>query len=113
MAALIEFPREMKKGSKGPHITVLQSFLCGAFPASPIAGQMVYDEEFGEVTEELVREFQVRCQVSVSCVWDMPTRGAARRDYNFDFEAACNGIQGTTVFVQADGTKIHWGRTRG
>ena len=108
----MKFPHEMKKGSKGPHVTLLQSFLCGALPDNPMTGQLVYDQEFGDVTDELVRGFQIRKQLEVNGNWNQPTRGAARRIHIYDFEAACKGIPGTTAFVQGDGSTIYWGRAK-
>ena len=109
----LEFPREMKKDSKGPHVTLLQGFLCGALPGSPTTGQLVYDQHFGGVTEQLVREFQIRNQLEVTGNWDQPTRGAARRLHTYDFEAACQTIPGITEFVQSDGASIAWHRVTG
>ena len=109
----MEIPGYMQKGSRGPHVTLLQGFLCGVLRGSVTPKQLVYDQDYGEVTVQMVREFQVDHQLEVDGHWGPKTRGVAREEHNFDFEAACKAIYGTSTFVQSDGSKVTWPRMTG
>lgn len=99
-------PQYMCKGSNGPHVTPLQSFLCGAGYGQGV----VFDEKYGKVTAERVAAFQKAIGLEVDGNFGPKTRVAAKLAHNFDFAAACQATPGMTDFVQPDGKVISWWR---
>lgn len=111
----MSIPPYMQKGSTGPVVTVLQVFLCGVLKGSQTPRQIVYDQNYGAITAQLVREFQTVNQLEVTGNWNPETSGCAKREYSFDFEAAAVGIYGTPIstFVQPKGNFITWPQMTG
>lgn len=97
-------PKYMQKGSKGPHVTILQAFLCGAGASLDIK----FDQEYGNVTAAAVAEFQTTNGFEVDGNFGPATRDAAKNNFGFDFEAACETVNGVTEFVQPDGSVERW-----
>lgn len=94
-----EVPGFMGKGSKGPHVVILQSFLAGL----SFEPKLVIDGDFGEVTENLVKEFQRTYGGDTipqpdGC-FGKKTRAIAEKIRNFNFETACQSVSGKTIFV--------------
>lgn len=96
-------PRYMEKGSKGPHVALLQAFLAGKFGVD----NLVIDGDYGDVTAGLVKKFQHgnRLEKDGNCG---PKTRETMKTRGFNFEIAATAIPGTTGFVQPDGTKIEW-----
>lgn len=102
-----EVPPFMNKGSRGPHVTVLHILLFGMGKGEGI----VMDGDYGSVTAEKVAKFQQDMGLDHDGNFGPITREELKCFFDFDFEAACQTIPGTTSFVQPDGTVIEWGPT--
>jgi hypothetical protein len=93
-------------GSEGPHVTILQAFLCGA----KLRGNtLIFDGDYGPVTAEKLKLWQgLRGIEDEENGQYGPVTRLAMLDCGFDFEVACRTIPGTTIFVQPDGTQVAW-----
>ena len=98
------FPQHMQKGSKGPHITLLQAVLCGL----GYGDNLMFSQYYDVITTEAVASFQKSCRLSTDGRLGPETRRALVDACDFNFEAACRVVPGTTVFVQPDGSEVAW-----
>ena len=89
----------MQAGSKGPHVTLLHAFLCGA----GFGNGIVTDGEYGEVMAGCVMALQDKLSLESDGFFGPATRAKVKEVYGFDFEAACQTIPGETEFVQSGG----------
>lgn len=97
-------PKYMQRGSKGPHVSLLHAFLCGFGRG----GKIIFDQEYGDMTERGVAGFQFEHGLENNGHFDPATRARAKDVYSFDFEAACETIPAITSFVQPNGDMILW-----
>ena len=81
---------EMQLGTRGPHVTVLHAFLCGAVPLPGIE----MDQHYGEVTARAVAQLQRKLggPADGNCFGE-DTRAAVMGRFGFDFDAACEAIK--------------------
>ncbi|MDP1706330.1 MAG: peptidoglycan-binding domain-containing protein [bacterium] len=96
-------PEYMDKGSHGPHVTILQAFLCGWGDG----GNIEFDQDYGDVTADLVGKFQSDRELDVDSNCGPETRQSMLETDGFDFAAACASVPGTTVFKHGD-EEIEW-----
>lgn len=96
----------MLKGSRGPHIALLQAVLCGlGYGGEDL---VVVSQYYSAATTLGVACFQKSCGLPRDGHLDTETRCALDELCGFNFEAACRVVPGTTVFVQPDGSEISW-----
>ena len=99
------FPPWMCVGSYGPHVSVLQTYLHGAGFGAGIQ----FDRYFGNVTGDSLSAWKVVNEIKLAdSSLDSEAMRFMREVKGYDFEAACRAVQGTTKFVQPDGSKILW-----
>ncbi len=81
---------EMQLGSRGPQVTILQAFLCGAGLGKDIEMEQCY---YGAVTARAVAKLQHRLEITAdgSC-FGSTTRKAVKRKFGFDFDLACQAL---------------------
>ncbi len=97
-------PKYMNKGSKGPHVTILQTLLCGQC----VGWGFNFYQEYDVHTANAVEEFQALHELEVNGNFGPAERDIAKRICSFDFDAACETIPGVTDFVQPDNSVISW-----
>ena len=98
-------PPCMCRDSRGPHVSLLQAFLCGA----GFGSKLVFDQDYGPKTSWAVKAWQLANNTVIqdgNC--DRGTLLKMQEWGDFDFEAACRTIRGVTIFVQPDGQRIPW-----
>ncbi len=99
-----EMPNYMQKGSKGRAVTLLQVFLCG----QALGDEIIFDEEYGEMTATHVRTFQTRHELEADGNFGPATRALAKDRYNFDFVQAYGKSKSFafSTFVQPEGNEL-------
>ena len=91
----------MQKGSFGPHVTLLHTFLCGA----GFGRDITFDQDYGQVTIDRVKELQEHLQMTdIDGCFGPKTRATVKEKFGFDYDLACLTVPGTTRFVQDEGT---------
>lgn len=104
MKALGEVPRYMNRGSNGPHVVLLQVFLIGA----RFGKNIMTDGDYGHITAAGVVRFQEVYGLEADGHFGPGTRERVKKNFGFDFEAACRAVPGVTRFVQPDAI-VMWG----
>jgi len=97
-------PRYMHPGSRGPAVTLLQAFLCGA----GFGRNIEFGEEYEPVTVLALQAWQENQDLDPNDHCGPDTRTAMLDRYGFNFDEACETIRGETIFVQPDGKKTLW-----
>ena len=98
MKKVTVLPKFMAQGSKGPQVSLLHAFLCGTKHGNGIQ----FDEEFGDVTTQNLKRLQQFNELNPDGCFGPETRDWAKTNYNFDFEQACQKLQGEMIFCDLD-----------
>jgi len=99
-----EVPKFMCEGSKGPHVILVQSFLCGV----GCGGKFLLDGYQEEETVRAISIWQDGEAIKIDGNFGPESRKKAKERYGFDFESACQIVRGVTCFIQPNGEKILW-----
>ncbi len=97
-------PKYMQRGSRGPHVTILQVFLV----AKGVGEGILFDLDYGNKTAAAVVAYQKSMGIDADGNCGPQTRATMREADGFDFEAACESVPGRTEFVQPEGAIALW-----
>lgn len=103
-------PEFMEIGSYGPICGRVNAFLCAfltyAVDSDSVDG-FIPDDVYGEKSSAAMKSYQYLHVLSEDGGCGPETR-AELKDDDFDFDVVATSCEGTTIFVQPDGSKIAW-----
>jgi murein L,D-transpeptidase YcbB/YkuD len=101
-------PKHMGKGSKGPAVTVLLSFLAKqATKHGKLPAELKVSDELDDRGIELVILYQTTRGIAIDGVCG-PEMRADMLSQGFDFESTARAAGGKTIFVQTIEKKVTW-----
>ena len=100
----LQIPPYLEKGSSGPAVNVLLSWLKGFYRAPEIE----CDAVLGDIGDGVVKRLQSENGLEPDGGVGPDTRTCMKEKLGFDFEDAARNTAGDNIFVQLGGERVGW-----